>query len=349
MDFFDVQEQLSKQVANTLKVRLSPDAQKRFTENFDAYVLYLEGRSHQFKLGTTDVSDAITNYQKAIQLDPNYALAYAGIADCNRSLVLSGEIRPADKIEKAISSAETAVSLDPKLAEAQTALGFVKFWFRHDWVGAETAFKQALELAPNSAGAHHHYAHLLLLIGRNDEALREAEIACTLDPTNPLYATIGGVIYQQAGQPETALARFKQADELEKSLWLPQMFTAITYIDLGRYQEALDLTQKISALNESQSMSLAYESVALARLGRRNEAKKALQELLERSKNRYVPPYHLAIAYVGIGDHEHALEWLEKSFVGQDPKIVFLKVDKIWDPLRSKPRFVKLMTDLNLN
>ncbi|HKP67809.1 MAG TPA: hypothetical protein VJV05_00915, partial [Pyrinomonadaceae bacterium] len=317
-------------------------------DNFDAYTFYLSGRSHQARLSPSELNSAIADFRKAIELDPNYALAYTGIADSYRALVLSGEYAPAEMIKKSNEAAETAVTLDPQLAEAHSSVGFNRFWFYRDWAGAEEAMKRSLEIDPKLATGHLHYAHLLSNIGRNDEAIAEAEKVRSLAGYDPFFATLQGMVYQHAGQFETALARFKLASDLDENLWLPHMFAAVTYLDARRYdQEAFDSARKATELNHSQSISPAYEVVALVRLGRNDEAKRILEELLKRSEYKYVPSYHLAIAYVGIDDRENALKWIEKSVAEQDPKIVFLKVDHIWDPLRSEPRFIALMRKMN--
>jgi serine/threonine-protein kinase len=339
----DMQDSISEQVATALKVRLGEHATKRYTENVPAFRLYTTGRFYLSKLKPEDTKHALEDFQEAIDLDPTYALAYTGISDVYRSSILSGELSPAEMAPKAMAAADKAAAIEPDLPEAQTNLGFNYFWYKRDWAASETAFKRALEIDRDSALAHHHYAHFLSNIGRNQEAIAEAEETRRLDPTNPFFITIQGLVYKQAGRYDEAFARFDEATKLN-GLWLARLFAAIAYTDLGRYQEALEAARQATESNSSQSISTAYESVALAGLGRRVEAKKILKQLLARSRAVYVPPYHLAIAYVGLGDREHALEQLEKSFSEQDVKIVFLKTDHIWDPIRSEPRFVELMT-----
>lgn len=348
-DIFAAQEAIAERVANTLRVKLSENAKKRYTDNVEAYRLYLDGRISLVKLAPADVKRALVSFQKATEIDPHYALAYTGISDCYRSLVLSGEHPPAETIKFAVEAGEKAARIDPGLVEAQTNLGFNYFWYKRDWAAAEAAFKRALDIDPNSALAHHHYAHLLSNLGRHDEAIAEAEKVRKLDSSTPFFLTIQGLVYHQAGKLDEGIARFNEATKLDPTLWLPRNFAAIAYTDLKRYDEAIAAARKATELNPSQSMSTAYESVILARLGRREEARKLLDSLLQRSAERYVPPYHIAIACIGVGDRENALLWLEKSFSEQDTKIVFLKADHIWDELRTEPRFVELMRKLDFN
>ena len=347
-DFIAVQESIAERVANRLRVELSENARKRYTDNPLAYRLYLAGRSDQLKLTPPDTKRAIGNYQKAIDHDPNYALAYTGISDCYRGLILSGEFPPGETIDRAMAAAELAVKIDPTLAEAQASLGHNYFWFKRDWIASEAAFQRALAIDPNSAFAHHHYAHLLSNMGRHDDALVHAEEVRKLEPYSAYSFAVQGMVYQQAGKLDEAFVRFDEAKKFAPDLWLTYLYEATAYTDLRRFEDAIAAAQKASEHNPSQSISVAYESVARAGQGRRDEAKKLLDGLLKRSAETYVPPYHIAIAYMGLGDSENALLWLEKSFSEQDPKIVFLKVHHVWDGLRQEPRFIELIRKMKL-
>lgn len=346
---FDVQEAIAERVANQLRVRLSGNAKKRYTENIPAYELYLEGRFHLLRLSPDEVHLGIDKFRQAIELDPNYALAHTGIARGYMSLVLSSESPPDEMmIERSIAAAETAVHLDPQLAEAWASLGAVYFWFKHDWDRSEKAFKTAMDLDPDLAFAHLYYAILLGNIGRIDEALAESEKAHELDPYWAYSTSIQGTILIQAGKPDEALTRFGEASRLDPRLWIAQCKAALALIDLHRYDEALATARKAADINRSQTNSLAFESFALAKLGRRDEARKILNDLLIRSRDGYVPPYHIAVTYVGLGDSENALTWLERAFTERDPKIVFLRSESFWNNLRSEPRFVELARKMKL-
>src|SRR5215204_5142782 len=202
---FDVQDSISERVANALRVQLSENAKKRYTDNPEAYRLYLSGRFSQLRLTPADVNRAIDSYRKAIDLDPNYALAYTGISDSYRTLILSAETPPSKMAQPAIDAAVKAIEIDPELAEAHTARGTAYFWFEHDWLRAETEFKRSLELDPNSAFSaltHINYAHMLSNTGRHDEARVEAEKSRTLDPYSALWLATNGLVHEQAGQLE---------------------------------------------------------------------------------------------------------------------------------------------------
>jgi len=348
-DIFAVQEKIAERVAAQFNATLGERARKRFTNNAEAYRLYWEGRSNQLKLNPNFVKIAIEDYLKAIDLDPNYALAWAGISDSQRGLILSAEISPIEPGKRAIEAADKAIELDPQLAEAHAARANAYFWLEHDWINAEAEFKQSIELDPKSAVTHANYAHMLSNVGRHGEAITEIGIARQHDPNLAIWMTYDGIVHQQAEHFDIAFARFNDAKSMDRELWLPHLFEAEAYTHLQRYDAALESARRASAINPLQTISTAYECVALAGLNRRGEAKKLLDGLLQRSTETHVPHYHLAIAYMGLGDRKNALDFLEKSFAEQDVKIVFLKADHIWDDLRSEPRFIELMTKMNFN
>ena len=340
---FEIQEAIFERVANSLKIRPSENTKKRYTDNHDAYQAYLKGRFHVLKLAPDEVRLGIANFQQAIAIDPNYALAYAGIARGYLSYVLSAETPPGEMIELSLAAAEKAVQIDPQLAEAHATRAALYFWFTHDWVASEAAFKTALDLDPNSVFAHLGYASLLGNLGKIDEALAESKKARDLDPYSAYGTSRYGTILVHVGRPEEALAMYAEASRLDSRLWLPHCKAALALIDLHRYDDAVATARKASELNPSQTNSAAFESYALAKLGRRDEAQKILDGFLERSMKGYVPPYHVAVAYVGLGDRENALSWLEKGFAERDPKMVFLRSEPFWNEIRSEPRFIELM------
>lgn len=344
---FDVKEAISERVARALKVKLGENALRRYTENKEAYNLYIEGRSHLFNLDPAEVKLGIEKMEQAVAIDANYALAYTGIARGYLSFVLSAEVRPGDMGARSFAAAEKAVKLDPQLAEAHSILGSAYFWFKHDWAAAERSFRKALELDPGSATAHQSYASLLGNLGKIRESLAEAEKARNIDQYSA-YSTSGyGTILIHAGMPEEALTKFSEASRLSPKLWLPHSKAALALIDLHRFDHAVATARKAFELNPAQTNSISYEIYALARLGRHDEAKAILDGLLKRSAEGYVPQYHIAVAYMGFGDRTNALNWLEKGFEEKDPRMVFLRSERFWDDLRSEPRFIDLMMKLN--
>lgn len=345
---FDVQEAISERVARALKVKLGENASRRYTGNKEAYNLYIEGRSHLFNLDPSQVRLGIEKMEQAVAIDPNYALAYAGIARGYLSFVLSAEVRPGDMGAQSFAAAEKAVKLDPQLAEAHSILGSAYFWFKHDWAAAERCFKKALDLDPGSATAHQSYASLLGNLGKTPESLAEAEKARSIDQYSAYLASGYGTILIHAGMPEEALTKFSEASRLSPKLWLPHSKAALALLDLHRFDHAIATARKAYDLNPAQTNSISYEIYALAKLGRHDEAKAILEGLLKRSAEGYVPQYHIAVAYMGFGDRTNALNWLEKGLKERDPRMVFLRSERFWDDLRSEPRFIELMKKLNL-
>jgi len=350
-DIFIVQDAISTKVAAALALKLSGDEKmrltRRYTENVEAYQLYLRGRFHIFKLTPPEMNKGISYFQQAIAIDPGYALAYAGLADAYRSLALGGELLPTEFLPKAKAAAQKAIEIDETLSEAHTALGMTIFWYDWDWNEAENQFRRALELNPNSAEAHLFYAHLLSNTGRHAEALFEIKLARELDPLFPFANALEGLFLIHAGQTDEALARVQKTVELEPNFWMPYLFASWAYIEKEMYAEAINEARRARKLSPVQTTAISFDGYALAKSGRRDEARAVLQELLKLSTERFVPPYHIALVYNGLGEQDETFAWLERGFQQRDPKMTFLKVEPKWNNLRSDARFVDLMRRMN--
>ena len=346
-DVIAAQNEIAQAVARNLKVKLTPsDAaqlSKRYTDNVEAYQLYLRGRYHVHKLLPDEIRLGIAYYQQAIDLDPNYALAYAGISGAYRALALGTELSPTDSFAKGRAAAKRAIELDETFSEGHTALGMTMFWADWDWNGAQQHLRRALELNPNDVNAHLFYAHALSNTGKHQEALSEVKLARELDPLFAFTGALEGQFLFHAGKHDEALDRLQKTLELNPNFWMPYSFSALVYIDKKMYPEALAAARKARALSAASTFSIGLESYTLAKMGNREEAEKVLREMLEIERTRGMPPTHLATAYNGLGDTETALDWLEKAFAERDPKMTFLKVDPKWNNLRSSPRFIELM------
>ena len=348
---FTVQDAIAQRVAAALAVELGrTDARfaKRQTSNVEAYQLYLRGRFQVFKLTPADVNKGISYFQQAIAIDPNYAYAYAGIADAYRALALGSEMPPTESLSRSKAAAQKAVELDDDLSEAHAALAMTMFWGEWNWAEAEAQFKRAIELDPNSANGHLFYAHLLSNLARHDEALAEIKIARALDPLFPFAGAIEGQILSYAGRNDEALEKLRETADLAPRFWMPHLFAAGAYTKKGQYEEAVAEARTTGKLEPSQTASVAYECYALAKLGKNDDAQAGLNELLKLSKERFVPPYHIAIVYNGLGRSNEALDWLERGFTERDPKMTFLKVDTRMNNLRDEPRFISLMQRMGL-
>jgi serine/threonine-protein kinase len=349
-DILTTQNEIAQAVAANLRVRLSNSEQqqlaKNFTENSEAYQLYLRGRFHVFKLTPPEIQKGISYFQQAIEIDPNYALPYAGLADANRSLAVGSEMSPTEFLPKAITAANKAVELDDALSEAHATLGATLFW-QWSWNEAENQFKRALELNPNDANVHTFYAHLLSNTGRHEEAVTKIKRARELDPLFPFAGALEGQFLLHAGRADEALDRLKKTFELAPNFWMPHLFASSVYTEKGMYSEAVVEARKAGELSPAQTISVAFEGYALAKLGKTDEARALLNELQKLSTTRFVPSGHIALIYNGLGETEEALKWLEKAYVQRDPKMAFLKVEPKWNNLRNEPRFIELMRQMN--
>ncbi len=349
---FTVHDAIANRVAAALALQLGQNEKARLakhhTENIEAYQLYSRGRFHVFKLTPQEVQKGIAYFEQAIAIDREYALAYAGLADAHRSLALGSEMLPTDSLPKAKAAALKAVELDDTLSEGHTALAATVFWGDWDWKEAENQFKRALELDPNSASAHLFYSHLLSNLGRHTEALAEIKLARQLDPLFPFGGALEGQSLAYAGRLDEALERLRKTSELEPNFWMPHLFTSAIYIEKGMYAEAVSEARLVRKLAPSQTASVAFECYALAQMGKREKVRPALDELLKLSGERFVPPYHFALIYTGLGEKDEALKWLERGFEQRDPKMTFMKVDSKLNSLRSEPRFIDLIKRMNL-
>ncbi|MFL6212054.1 MAG: tetratricopeptide repeat protein [Pyrinomonadaceae bacterium] len=351
-DIFVVQDAISNRVAAALALRLGSDEKmrltKRYTENVEAYGLYLKGRFHTARLTPPEMRAGISYFQQAIEIDPSYALAYTGLAEAYRALATAGEMPATEFFPKAKAAAQKAIEIDDHLADAHAILGFIIFWYDWDWNAAENQCRRALELNPNSADAHMFYAHLLSNTGHHAEALAEIKRARELDPLSSRNTALEGQFLLHAGQTDEALARLQKTFDLEPNFWLAHLFAASAYIEKGMYAEAVAEARQARELSGVSTHPIAFEGYALAKSDKRAEAKRLLAKLLKLSTERYVSPSNIALIYNGLGERDEALAWLERGFEQREPKMVFLKVEPKWNNLRSEPRFIDLMKRMRL-
>ncbi len=352
-DVLALQSDIARDVSQKLRARLSgTDEQKvakSYTANPEAYQLYLKGRYEALKLKPADTQKAQLYFQQAIQIDPSYALAYVGLAHVYTGFSLSGEMRPTEFWPKAKAGTQKALEIDDELAEAHAELGWVTFFFDWDWNTAEYQCKRALDLNPNSAESYVAYAHLLSNMGRHAEALTEGERAIELDPLNLRINALQAQFLIHAGQTDEALARLQKIFELDANFWFAHLFAASADIEKGRYSEAIAEARKAKELSPTQTISVGFEGYALAKSGKRAEAQARVDELLKLATQRYVPPYHMALIYNGLGERDKTLDWLERGYNERDPKMTFLKVEPKWNNLRNDPRFEDLMRRVGFN
>ena len=345
-DIFAVQDSISERVAAALKIRLEGRDKKRYTENVEAYQLYLKGRFHGLRLTRAETDKAIDYYRQTIALDPNYALAYVGLAEAYLPMALTSGVPSWEVMPKAKAAAQKAIEIDESLAEAHAILGMITFWYDWDWQAAERQFTRALEINPNSPEARFGYAHLLSNLMRHERAMTEIKRAIELDPLSLRNNAVEGQILFFAGRHDESLDRLRKTIDLEPNFWLAQLFISRVYTEKGMHREAVAAAQKASDITGN-SQSVAFRAYALARSGNRTEARALLDELLKLSDTTYVPPFNIAVVYNGLGETEKTLDYLEKGLAEKDGRLIFLKVEPMWAGLRSEPRFAALLRQLN--
>ena len=345
-DIFVVQDSISERVAQALKIRLGRKEKKHSTENVEAYQLYMKGRYLIAKGTPPNLRASIPYFEQAIDIDPNYALAYTGLAQAYGVLGIAGEISTAESFPKANAAAKKAIEIDASLGEAREALCMGAFWYDWNWDAAEKECLKALEINPLNADFHGNYAIVLSNTGRHAEALAEAKRSRELNPLNLAQNALEGQYLLHAGRADDALLQLRKTSELEPNFWMPYMFAASAYIEKGMYPEAIAASRKEFEL--SGGNVIPFGTYALAKSGKRDEARAALEELLKISATGYIPPYNIALIYNALDERDNALEWLEKGFQQRDPKMTFLKVEPKWNNLRNEPRFVDLMKRMNL-
>jgi DNA-binding winged helix-turn-helix (wHTH) protein/TolB-like protein/Tfp pilus assembly protein PilF len=347
-DVFTLQDLISEKVVAALELRPTGEEQRRlkkhYTEKVEAYQLYLNGRFFWEKRTPEGLKRAIEYFGEAIDRDPDYALAYAGLADAHALLGVF-LLPPNEAFPKAREAALNALRLDDKLAEAHAALGHIKTQYEYDWAGAEREFLRAIELNPNYPNAHHWYPLVLSAQGRHDEALAEIRRAQELEPFSLFIHANVGVILCAARRYDEAISHLTRVLEMNPDFAHARGIRASAYLQMGMNDEAIAEFEKMPVMGAGgfRDLGLAY---ALA--GRRKDALKEIERLQELSKQHYVPPYSLSIIYAGLGDKDKALEWLEKSYEDRSTRLVWIKVDPRLDSLRSEPRFTELLRRMNL-
>ncbi len=352
-DIISAQNEIAQAVANNLRLKITSSEQqqlgKNYTENIEAYQLYLRGRYHYFKLTLPEIRKSIEFYQPAIDVDPSYALAYAGMADAYRTLPIAGwNVASKEVLPQAKVAAKRALEIDANLAEARIVLGWVGLLYDWDWNAAESELKKAIELAPNNSDAHRAYAHLLSNTGRHNEAIAEGKRAIELDPLSLITNALEGQFLFYAGRDTEAIAQLQKTLEIEPNFWIAHNAMGRVYIHQGRLDEAIAVLTKAKELSSGSTEPVTQLGYALAKSENREKAQATLEELKSLSADSYVPAYNFAMIYNGLGENEKALSYLEKSFQEREVQMAFIKIDTRWDELRAKPRFVAIIKQTNL-
>ena len=337
-DVLLVQEDISRDIFENLRLKLNVEEKKQL----EAYRLYLKGRNSWNKRTSDGLQQGIEFFQQAIDIDSNYAPAYAGLADCYNMLVVYGVSQPKDGFPKAKDAAIKALDIDETLAEAHSSLAFIKFRWDRDRLETEREFQEAIKLKPSYAPAHQWYSSYLVAVERFDEAIAEAKRAQELEPLSLIASSHLGWIYYLAGQNDRAIEQCKKILDLDPSFFPARRYLGLAYEQKGMYREAIAEFEKGVKLSGSPLM-LALLGHAYAASGKTVEARHVLSDLQELQSQRYVSPYTVAAIYAGLGEQDQAFKWLEKAYEERDIWLMNLKVDPVFSKVRQNRRFADLL------
>ncbi|HSE43263.1 MAG TPA: protein kinase [Acidobacteriota bacterium] len=356
-DVFDMEEGISKEIAQNLRLKLTGQEEKSLaknnTESTQAYELYLKGR-YFWNSGTPGgFKKGIEQFQQAIQQDPGYAAAYAGLAYCYIDLATLSYMSSNETLPQAKAAAQKALQLDNSLAEAHAVLGFSIWMWDHDKIGAEKELKRAIEIDPQSSIAHYYYGYFLWTMGRYDEMLAESTRARDLDPLSAYISANLAYQYLVAGRFQDATRETRKAIALDPNLLWAQAQMGWIYTAQRKHTEAIAVCRKLPgealvATSENQFLALTT-AWTYAAAGQKVEAEKILDSFVRLSEHEFVDPYWIAAVYDALGDQSQALDWLEKGYQQRSAPLVCLNEEILWrGPIRLTPRFQDLVRRLGL-
>jgi serine/threonine-protein kinase len=353
-DVLALEGDLSREIAEQLRLRLTRDdrkrLQKKHTENARANEAYMRGRFQLAKRTNEGFTKAVECFRQAIAEDPRYALAHAGLADCYTLLGTAAYVAaPAGSSKLARDAAERAIALDDQLAEAHSALGFVRFRVDWDWAGAEVSLKRACELNPGHAPAHHRYALLLSALGRPGEAIAEIRRAYELDPLSLIIGTAYGRVLHFARRYDEAIAQLRRTLEMDPAFQQAHFDLGMAFAQAGRHDDALAELESQLDRGDRRSILVAVMGNTLAMAGQPTRARAILDDLRQGRSADQSPSAELAYVLAGLGELDEAMRMCEAACDARVGVAVFFKVEPMLDPLRAHPRFNALLQRLRLD
>ena len=350
-DIFALQEEIAKEMTTALRLRLTGADEKRmakrYTANPEAYQDYLKGRYWWNKRNEEGFNKGIEYFQRAIAKDSAYAMAYAGLADCYNFLAIYNYVPQKEVYPRAKEAAQRALEIDETLAEAHATLARIKRDFDWDWSGSEREYQRAIQLNPTDANAHQSYGITLSEVGRFEEAITESKRAVELDPLSLPSSRALGQTFYYARQYDQAIDQEQKALELDPNFFSAHLELGYAYLSKSMYSEGTAEFEVVLAMSRGNA-GLPDLGYAYAVAGSRTEAGKVLDRLNTRSKQKYVSPVDWAIIYTGLGEKNKAFQWLEKGYEDRSLTAWSIKVEPVFDPLRSDPRFQDLLRRMNL-
>ncbi|MEM0117208.1 MAG: adenylate/guanylate cyclase domain-containing protein [Conexivisphaerales archaeon] len=351
-DVFAMQSDIAGRIAEAMRIEFLRETmvrlQSKSTKNLQSYELYLKGRFFWNKRTESDLKKAIRFFSASCRLDSSYAPSYSGLADSYSTLALLEFMPPRKAFPRAKVAAQKALKLNPKLADAHTSLGLIRFQYEWDWKGAEEEFKKAIELNPNYQFAHHFYADFLKARGRFDEALKEIGLAQELDPLSLSINTGVGHVLYLSGQYDNALDQYRRTVELDPNFLQARLWYGRPLLQKGMFREAISELQMAVKLSGRSTIALAMLGHAYASAGKRKEAEEILRELRALSTKKYVAPYWIAVVYNGMRDMERTFFWLRRALSERSSWLVWIGVEPRFSWLRRDLRFKEILESVGL-
>jgi len=351
-DIFAIQDDISNEISEKLRVKLSRVEKKRLikrpTQDAEAYQLYLKGQHHWNRWTEDGFYKAIEYFQRAIEKDPTYALAYATLADSYVLLGWNGYLQPKDAFPKAKTAALRALRIDPNLGEAHTPLAAVLWLYDWQWLEAQKEFERSLTLNPSYPTGNHYYAEYVMTMGRHVEAVARMKKSQECDPLSLIISVAIGWAFYQGRQYDESMDQFRRTVELDANYPMTYWILGLLLRKLGRYEEAIAEGEKSVMLSGGSPLMRAALAQTLAIAGQREKAMQILDDLTKLAQQRYVASYFLAGIYAGLGEDERAFEHLEKSYEEHSHWLIYLHIDPGMDALRSDPRFQDLLRRIGL-
>ena len=361
-DVFEIQDEISQNIVGKLKVRLAsqggsgadqpsggPVAVKRYTENLEAYNLYLKGRFELYKMNLEGLEASKRLFEEAIRLDPNYALAHHGLADCWYTQGFLGFVAPKESMPKAKASVRRAIELDECIAEAHATLGVVMALYDWDWPGAERELLRSIELNGASSVSRDLYAfYFLRPVGRGAEAIVEVQNALSLDPLSILFRVHLAFLHYVQREFHHSIAQFRKVVEMNPKYYLARAMMGNVYSLLGEFDKALECYARAREADADSKFVDSLEAMTLALAGRRAEATKMLESIALRAVQGYISPVSIAYICTALGDKDRAFENLDRAISDRDPNVVGLKSNPIFDSLRNDDRYRALIQKMQL-